>query len=373
MDVTLQKCFWLPFTPLSDAIQTLSNFHPPSQMTFCIKTTFDLGFYEYFSLLPIKNHGSVGWLRKDDIPGQEFLLCFQAPAFTFRREHFDWLHSPFSHPRDPQGISGRAKSPVTPVNFVWPQDHAYKRAGLPPPPATPFPIGGRGGGRRKSRRRRSPVRYWQPRQGRRCRAGSSAALGNPSPKPTFGIVAPSHERLCMLGLGLIYPLLLGRECILFAGCIFSNHMFLSLRKQQLRQWDGEGWYAYFWPLPLSSGFFQKLNNAALFLPSRRWTAYLEAGRAEELAPWNSLPPPSPLEPGKKDIASQMPAVSTQSSKEGAGRAAAVWHGLRKQAEHLRYLHNFGCINLRNGSTFEGSPHLRYSTLRREGGIWPTIG
>lgn len=58
-------------------------------MTFCIKTTFDLGFYEYFSLLPIKNHGSVGWLRKDDIPGQEFLLCFQAPAFAFRREHFD--------------------------------------------------------------------------------------------------------------------------------------------------------------------------------------------------------------------------------------------------------------------------------------------
>jgi len=40
-------------------------------------------------LLPIKNHGRVGWLRKDDIPGQEFLLRFQAPAFAFSREHFD--------------------------------------------------------------------------------------------------------------------------------------------------------------------------------------------------------------------------------------------------------------------------------------------
>lgn len=75
-------------------------------------------------------------------------------------------------------------------------------------------------------------------------------------------------------------------------------MLLSLRKQQLRQWDRESWYAYFWTLPLSSGFFQKSNNAALFLPSRRRMAYLEAGIRAKHTPWNSWHPLWPPEPGK---------------------------------------------------------------------------
>lgn len=217
--LSLQKCFWLPFAPFSDVVQTLSNFCPPGQIKFCIKITFGLCFTSAF-LLPIKNHGCIGWLRKDDIPRQKFLPGFQAPAFAFRREHFDWLHFPFGHPRDPKawevGISERAKSPVTPVNFDLLQDHAYKRAGLPPPPATPFPIGGQGGGSRRGRRRRSSTQYHRPTQGRH-RAGTAASLGNPSPKTTFGIVSPSHKQLYMLRLGLIHTLPLERECILFAG------------------------------------------------------------------------------------------------------------------------------------------------------------
>lgn len=189
-------------------------------MKFCIEMTFSLCFTSAF-LLPIKNHSSVGWLCKDDIPGQEFLLRFQAPAFAFRREHFDWLHSPFGHPRDPKawevGISERAKSPVTPLNFDLLQDHAYKRAGLSPPhPATPFPIGGRGGGSRWGRRRWSSVQYCRPTRGRH-RAGTSASLGNPPPKTTFGIVSSSHKQLYMLRLRLIYTLPLEGERILFAG------------------------------------------------------------------------------------------------------------------------------------------------------------
>lgn len=95
----------LPVAPSCDAVQMLSDFHPPSHMKFCIKTTFSLCFTSAF-LLPIKNHGCIGWLRKDDIPRQEFLLCFQAPAFAFSREHFDWLHSPSGHSKGPQGSGG---------------------------------------------------------------------------------------------------------------------------------------------------------------------------------------------------------------------------------------------------------------------------
>lgn len=69
---------------------------PTQPDEFCIEMTSELCFTSPF-LLPIKNHSSVGWLCKDDISGQEFLLCFQAPAFAFSREHFNWFHSPSGH------------------------------------------------------------------------------------------------------------------------------------------------------------------------------------------------------------------------------------------------------------------------------------
>lgn len=220
VNVSSEKCFWLPSDPFSDVIQTPPNFYTTRWIKFCSEITFALSFTSAF-LLPVKNHGCVGWLCKDDIPRQEFLLGFQTPAFAFSCEHFHWLHSSFGHPRNPKawevGISEQAKSPVTPVNLDVLQGHAYnRRAGLPPPLATSIPIGGRGGGSRRGRSRRSSAQYRRPMQGRDG-AGISASLGKPSPKVTLGKVSPNHKKLYILQLSLIYTLPLEGECILFAG------------------------------------------------------------------------------------------------------------------------------------------------------------
>lgn len=151
-----QKCFWLPSDAFSDVIQTPPSFHTTTQMKFCSEIIFALSFPSAF-LLPVENHGCVGWLCKDDIPSQEFLLGFQPPAFAFGCEQFHGLHSSFGHPRDPRvwevGISEPAKPPVPAASLGVLRGQAYKsRAGLPPPLATRIPIAGPGGGSRAGRR-----------------------------------------------------------------------------------------------------------------------------------------------------------------------------------------------------------------------------
>lgn len=124
VNVSFQKCFWLPPDPFSDVIQAPPNFYTTTQMKFCSEILFALSFPSAF-LLPVKNHGCVGWLCKDDIPGQEFLLGFQSPAFAFSGEQFHWLHSSFGHPRDPRlwevGVSEQAKPPGTAASLdgLW--------------------------------------------------------------------------------------------------------------------------------------------------------------------------------------------------------------------------------------------------------------
>lgn len=150
-------------------------------------------------------------------------------------------------------------------------------------------------------------------------------------------------------------------------------MLLSLRKQQLRQWDRKGWYAYFWTLPLSSGFFQKSNNAALFLPSRRRMAYLEAGIRAKHTPWNSLHPLWPREPGKgesipkcqwwqahrdawMELEGQQRFGTGCRSKEDILDTHAILHALNlfETALHLR-----------------GLPTSSAQLWKRDGGIWAT--
>ena len=74
---------------------------------------------------------------------------------------------------------------------------------------------------------------------------------------------------------------------------------------------------------------------------------------------------------KSGVASQMPvAAGGRSSGEGAGRTAAVWHGLQEQAGHLRYPQKSGCTKLlRNGSVFEGSRQLQCSAVEE---IWGNL-
>lgn len=85
-----------PSLMLSRHIQAFTH---PAKWNFALRRLLNC-FTSPF-LLPIKNHSSIGWLRKDDISRQEFLLCFQAPAFTFSREHFNWFHSPSGHSQVP--------------------------------------------------------------------------------------------------------------------------------------------------------------------------------------------------------------------------------------------------------------------------------
>lgn len=72
-------------------------------------------------LLPVKNHGCVGWFCKDDIPRQEFLQGFQTPAFAFSCEHFHRLHSSFGHPRHPKvwKVVSRSKPSLLSLLSAW--------------------------------------------------------------------------------------------------------------------------------------------------------------------------------------------------------------------------------------------------------------
>lgn len=58
-----------------------------------------------------------------------------------------------------------------------------------------------------------------------------------------------------------------RESVFSSQGIFSHHMLLSLRRQQLRQWDGEGWDAYFWPLHCLA-FSRNQTKLLYFYPPR---------------------------------------------------------------------------------------------------------
>lgn len=255
-------------------------------MKFCIETTFEL-FYESFSLTYQKPQqhrlAPQRWHLQARIPSVLSSPCLYLQSWTLQLIPFPLWSFP--------GTLQQAKSSVTPVNFALPQDHVYKRVSLPPPPAAPYPIGGRGGGSMKGRRR-SSTHYSRPTQG-----PVFCFLGNPSKNHVWNCFSqPRAVVYVRTQINLYSPI--GEGMYSLCKGIFSNHMLLSLRKQQLRQWDGECWYVYFWPLPLSSGFFQKLNNAALFLPSERWTVCLETRKAVKHVSCNPLPLPSPLEPGK---------------------------------------------------------------------------